>query len=267
MFKRIAVAATAIAAVGLLGAGTAAQAQAAGSAAAARPVPHAAVVNLHHVYQRALHHVRKGKISGIVYPLGKQPRAVARHATCTEPNCPLTYGGGPVQHSPHVYLLLWGPKWQTCSPTCGADYDYLSSLYHGLGVTAQDSWSTVTSQYGDGSGHPAFSGTVFVNAYQDASAPPNPVIQDALAAEADSLISTAGITDLADAQVVVAAQPGTCFSDGFAGNCGAPDNSGIYCAWHSYTSSNLPLYQPALPARRGHIVRQELRQRRVGRHL
>ena len=235
MLKRIAVAATAIAAVGLLGTGTAAQAQAAGPASAARPVPHAAVVNLHHAYQRALHHVRKGKISGIVYPLGKQPRAVARHATCTEPNCSLKYGGGPVQHSPHVYLLLWGPNWST-DPNQAASAAYLETFYGGLGVQPQDSWSTITTQYADGTGAPSFSGSVYEGAFQDTSAPPRGVTQTQLAAEADAFTTAQGITDKADAQIVVATQSGTC-PQGFysAGTCG---NTSGYCAWHS--SSNEP---------------------------
>jgi serine protease len=235
MFKRIAVAAAAIAAVGLLGTGTAAEAQAAGPASAAKPVHHATVVNLHHAYQRALHHVRKGKISGIVYPLGKRPKAVARHAACTEPNCPLTYGGGPVQHSPHVYLLLWGPNWST-DPNQEASAAYLEGFYGGLGVQPQDSWSTITTQYADGTGAPSFTGSVYEGAFKDNTTPPTGVTQTRLAAEADAFASQQGITDLTDAQIVVATQSGTC-PQGFysPATCG---NSSGYCAWHS--SSNEP---------------------------
>jgi hypothetical protein len=240
MLKRIAVAATAIAAVGLLGTGTAAEAQAAGPGSAARPVPHAAVVNIHHAYQRALSHVRKGKISGIVYPLGKQPRATARVATCTEPNCPLKYGGGPVQHSPHVYLLLWGPNWST-DPNQAASAAYLETFYGGLGVQPQDSWSTITTQYADGTGAPSFSGSVYEGAFQDTTAPPRGVTQTQLAAEADAFTSAQGITDKADAQIVVATQSGTC-PQGFYSPGTCATNSG-YCAWHSSSSepyTNLP---------------------------
>ena len=48
----------------------------------------------------------------MVYARGHRPKAAANTAaTCTEPNCPVTWQGGPEQHTPHVYLLLWGPNW------------------------------------------------------------------------------------------------------------------------------------------------------------
>jgi serine protease len=235
MLKRIAVAASAIAVVGLLGTGAAAQAQTAGPSSAARTAPHATVVHLRQAYQRALGHVRKGKISGIVYPLGRQPRPAARLANCTEPNCPLTYAGGPVQHSPHVYLLLWGPNW-SADPNQAASAAYLENFYAGLGVQPQDGWSTITTQYGDSTGFPAFTGSVYEGAFHDTTTPPAGVTQAQLAAEADAFASTDGITDLNDAQIVVATQSGTC-PQGFysPGTCGTTSG---YCAWHS--SSNEP---------------------------
>ena len=207
------------------------------SAAPGGPPLH--VISLHTAYDRALPHARALAIAGVVPPRGKKMAARAVADACTEPNCDLTYNGGPVQHSPHVYLLLWGPVWTASSPA----YADLYHMYSGLGVTSHDSWSTITSQYGDGSGNPAFASSVFEGAWQDTSVPAGPVTPNDLGAEADGLASELGITDLADAQIVVASQPGTCFSDGFAGNCGSPDASGSYCAWHSYSNepfTNLP---------------------------
>jgi hypothetical protein len=150
-----------------------------------------------------------------------------------------------------VYLLVWGPWWKTSASS--APYDYLVNFYKGLGVSPDDTWSTITSQYGDSTGAPTFGGSVFAGGFADASTPPDPVTPDALAAEAASFATTQGITDLTDAQIVVATQTGTCFSDGFAGNCGSPDENGSYCAWHDYAAdydlnpdvpfTNLP-YQP-----------------------
>jgi hypothetical protein len=141
-----------------------------------------------------------------------------------------------VQASPHVYLLLWGPGWPTSSPA----YSDLYYLYAGLGVSPDDTWSAISSQYG-----PAFTGTVFEGAWQDTTVPPDPVTEADLAAEADGFATSIGITDLADAQIVIASQSGTCFSDGFIGSCGVPDAThGLYCAWHSYSGTvsytNLP---------------------------
>ena len=203
---------------------------------ASAPPPH--VISLHGAYQAARAHATARRVAGVVPPRGR--RVSAGHAraadSCAEPDCDLTYGGGPVQHSPHVYLLLWGPDW-TSSSTAYVDLYY---LYAGLGVTSHDTWSTITSQYGDGSGHPGFGGSVFEGPWQDASPPPDPVTPDDLAAEADALASQLGLSDRADAQIVVASQPGTCFSDGFAGNCGKISASGSYCGWHSISSAGLP---------------------------
>jgi len=223
-----------------------------GPSSATPPAPR--VVNLHAAFVNAARHATAGKIAGIVPPSNKRANRLKASAasvasSCAEPNCDVSYQGGSVQHTPHVYLLLWGPGWQACSPTCGADYAYLYYLYDGLGASPQDTWSTITSQYGDTSGYPTFGNSVFMGAYQDSSAPPAAVTQDDLAAEADSLMSVVG-ADLTDAQVVVASQTGTCFSDngGFAGNCGTPDSNGFYCAWHTDTNSGLPFtnlpYQP-----------------------
>src|SRR6195952_6032639 len=56
---------------------------------------------------------------------------------CSEPACPLVYHGGPVQHTPKVYLLLWGPNWASG----GGDTLYLRNFLAALGVRPTDSWS------------------------------------------------------------------------------------------------------------------------------
>lgn len=199
------------------------------------------IVNLHGAYERARPHVRLGRIriAGVVPPPGRRVRTRRLASGCTEPNCPPPYGGGPVQHAPSVYLLLWGPNW----PTTSGAYAQLYNLYKGLGVTSRDTWSTVTSQYRDGSGSPAFSGSVFAGVFHDTNPPPASVTPGDLAAEADGFATTEKIANPADAQVVVASQPGTCFSDGFVGSCGVGNPNGTYCAWHSISNepfTNLP---------------------------
>ncbi len=194
--------------------------------------PNVQVINLHAAYLAHLGHTKPGKISGITYPRGKGPKvAPRRKATCTEPNCPMSYNGGHVQHSPHVYLLLWGPAWSSDSSQA-ASASYLEKFFKGLGTQPADNWSTTTDQYNDGSGHPSFSRTVYKGVFHDTSTPPFGVDQTQLAAEADAFASAHKIKDLTDAQIVIATQSGTC-PQGFA--CGG---SGSYCAWHS--SSNEP---------------------------
>ncbi len=149
MIKRI-FAVAAAASVSLLGATAAATAQAAPHA---RPTGHlhgVRVINLHRAFEARLAHVKPGKISGIVYARGHKPRRAANTAaTCTEPACPVTWHGGPVQHTPHVYLLLWGPNWGT-DPNQVASAAYLKNFFSGLGNgQAADNWSTITSQYAD----------------------------------------------------------------------------------------------------------------------
>jgi Ricin-type beta-trefoil lectin domain/Putative Ig domain len=197
--------------------------------------PRAQVINLHGAYEARLGHTKPGVISGTTYARGRQPRAAATASSCTEPACPVVYNGGSVQHNPHVYLLLWGPDWSS-DPSQAATATYLQSFYSGLGVQPQDNWSTITSQYGDGTGYPRFNGSVYKGAYHDTSTPPTGVDKSQLAAEADAFTSAQGITDLTDAQIVVATQSGTCPQGFYAPSCDG--GTGNYCSWHS--SSNEP---------------------------
>ena len=239
MLKR-ALAGTAVAAVTLMSAATAAQAQAVSPAQAAKPLPHTAVINLHHAYLAHLGHTKAAKIAGVMYARGRKPKGAKPAAGCSEPNCPLTYNGGSVQHSPHLYLLLWGPHWSSDSSQA-ASAAYMESFYAGLGTEPKDSWSTITSLYGDSSGYPTFTGSVYQGAFQDTSTPPAGVGQSQPAAEADAFASSDGITDLANAQIVVATQSGTCPQGFYSPNCNG--GSGNYCAWHSNSNepyTNLP---------------------------
>jgi len=197
-------------------------------------------VSLHAQFAQFAGHVTVGPETGIVPPLDRkagpsawQTSAAPDPDNCLEPNCDVTYNNGPVQHSPKVYVVFWGPTWQTNAGE-EASANYLLSFYQGLG-TNSDNWSRITSQYGDGTGAPAFTGSVFVASYVDTSAPPAEVTEDDVAAEGEAAASHFGITDLADDQVVVASQSGTCFSDGFAGSSCQPV-AAKYCAWHAATA-------------------------------
>ena len=232
MFKRI-FAAAAAAAVSLLGvtAGTIAQAQPVGHLLGGR------VINLHRAYEARLGHVKPGKISGIVYARGaKTTRAANAAASCTEPACPMTWQGGQVQHTPHVYLVFWGPNWQTDSGQ-EASATYLENFFSGLGNNqVDDTWSAITSPYADSTGFPGFSGLVYEGATFDTSTPPSNTSVDEIGAEADKYARMLGVTDLADAQFVVATQSGTC-PQGFVGS-GCTGGTRNNCGYHS--SSNEP---------------------------
>jgi serine protease len=245
MIKRIVIGAVAAALCVTCGAG-AAQAQ-----AAAPPAPHTGLagvpqVNLHRAFEAQLPHVKLGKIAGIVYPRGHTPRPAAHakaHAACTEPNCPVTWNLGPVQHTPQVYLIFWGPNWQT-DPNQEASANYLISFFKGLGQQPDDSWSAVTSQYNDPQGFPAETGSVYMGAWNDTSAPPTGVSQSGLASEANtwgSFLSSHGFTIGNNSQIIIATQSGTCPQGYSASIC--PTSSSPYCAYHSFSNEpwiNLP---------------------------
>jgi hypothetical protein len=193
------------------------------------------VINLHKAYEARLGHTTQSQPAGIAYAVGQGPGpSLGRGGNgCAEPYCPVYYQGGAVQHTPHVYLLLWGPNWST-DPSQKATANYLETFYSGLGGS-QDHWSPITSQYGDSTGHPTFPGSVYVNAYNDTNIPPQGATESQIAAEADAFTATQGITDLNDAQIVVATQSGTCPAGFVASSCPDP---GDECSYHA--SSNEP---------------------------
>jgi Ricin-type beta-trefoil lectin domain/Putative Ig domain len=204
------------------------------TATSGRHLPHAQIVHLHKAYSRDLQHVKLHK-KVILPPIGAHLPRVASKRACTEPDhCNLVYHGGQVEHSVKLYLLLWGPNWES-DPSQSASASYLRSFYSGLGVQPEDTWSTITDQYGDGTGRPSFNGSVFAGTFEDTSTPPSGATQAQLAAESDAFDSAEGIAPgSTNVQVVVATQSGTCPS-GFA--CGG---SGSYCAWHSDDDNSVP---------------------------
>jgi len=179
------------------------------------------------------------------------PASSAAPATCTEPDCNVVYNGGPVQHTPHVYIIFWGPNWTTDTAT----KNYLTSFFTGLGNTSGgDTWSTTVDQYTDGTGHPAFGTSLLAGSWVDTSAPEALVTLADLGTEALKGITEFGITDVSDANVVVASQSGTCFAPPdssdpaftFAGNCGTPPGptSQGYCGFHSDVLDGSSAYLP-----------------------
>jgi len=180
---------------------------------------------------------------------GTNRAAVA--ATCPsadEPNCNVPYGGGPVEHTPHVYIVFWGTKWGNSAYT--AAKNYMTGFFTDLGKS-NDYWSTTVEQYGDKTGHPTFGKSLLVSTYWDDHNPEANVSDANLGTEAADAVGWLKITDTTDANIVIAAQQGTCFTApsgdlNFAGNCGTPQSAGGYCAFHDWdtNSSNSSLYLP-----------------------
>lgn len=229
-------------------AGTAATAEATTSQRGhASVVVHVLPTTFHQSYGKELNGVSSAQANapkGYSFARGVHPASSAPKIgeSCAESNCPMPYNGGSVQHTPHVYLLFWGPNWVT-NPTQDAALSYTINFFHGLGDTTNDVWSPIMNQYYDGSGNVGFPASVLVGAYQDTSSPPYNTSQLQFAAETNGFVSLEGITDTTDASVIIVTQPGTC-PNGFApAGCPGAHN---YCAWHSWANApytNLP-YQP-----------------------
>jgi serine protease len=203
--------------------------------------------------------VATGAVSGVVPARGtslKKNAALApassgtSHAAtaapcATEPDCNMPYLNGPVQHTPHVYLVLWGPKWGTS--TYAAAKNYLTSFFTDLGQSG-DYWSTTVQQYSDKTGHATFGRSLLAGTYWDNHTPEKNVSNDNLATEAAYAAQWLKITDPNDADVVIAAQQGTCFlapsgTITFAGNpgtCAQPSPTSGYCAFHDWDISSNP---------------------------
>ncbi len=174
----------------------------------------------------------------------------------------MSYWGGHVQTAPKVYIVFWGwgdpgafPATQTCSPetltegsisaTLQCDPDgagqHMADFVNQLGGTQ---WAGVQSQYyqTDSSGAKQFItnptdqlAAIWVDdndgasalAHTSSSNPPGSTnTYTDLAAEAAKAIAHFGITDLSNANIVVAQPPN--FSDPNALSSG-------YCAFHDYT--------------------------------
>jgi hypothetical protein len=136
----------------------------------------------------------------------------------------LSYGGGPVEHTPRVYLVFWGSQWNSDS---NGVQSYLQNYFGGLG-TSSDNWSTIMTQYPDGQGAPSFGSSVLGGTWVDnASAAPSNAAASDIANEANAGAAHFGVSG-PDADVFVVSPSGTS-PDGFP-------NSG-FCAWHDWSGT------------------------------
>jgi serine protease len=146
------------------------------------------------------------------------PHARALHSMVTSSNN-LNYGGGPVQHTPKIYLIFWG--WQSSSDTT-ADPDgmanYLINYFTALGGSQL---GTVQTQYYDNSGsitnpHPEYAGV-----WYDSTKPPTTYTDSNIQSEASKAVSHFGYS--ADANYFVVT-PHNYTTSGFGSQ---------WCAYHN----------------------------------
>lgn len=143
----------------------------------------------------------------------------------------LVYHGGPIQDSPHVYLVFWGKQWTSDKNGVQA---YLTNFFSGLGRTG-DNWSRVASQYTGRGKHPTFTGSVLKGTFVDSAAnAPTNMSASAIANEARKGASHFGVSGV-NVNIIVVSPHGT-HPDGFP-------NAG-FCAYHDATGglpyTNMP---------------------------
>jgi hypothetical protein len=163
----------------------------------------------------------------------------------------MAYFGGPVQTAPKIYLVFWG--WgqagafdHTTAGMPANDPDgaaaRMTAFVHALGGTA---WAGSQTQYyevgaGGAQSHITNPADQFGGVwYDDANTIHNNVSGQELAQEAARAAGHFGVTDLKNAQFVIA-QPQRYNEAGFNSGAG-------YCAWHDYTqASSYPGVTPGI---------------------
>jgi hypothetical protein len=161
----------------------------------------------------------------------------------------LTWHGGPIEHTPNVWLIFWGPNWNSDSEAVAAR-DVVINEFADLGHTR---YENILSQYYDAAGSVAKSLTS--NVFTDSSVPPSetthcggaPAVDDSsLQAEVNALISLRGLphndgntTYLVFTEELFLSYPplrGTFEIWDPTYGCSAP-GSGNYCGYHSFDTT------------------------------
>jgi serine protease len=137
----------------------------------------------------------------------------------------LNYGGGPVQHSPKIYLIFWG--WSSSSDTTHDPDGMASYLVNYVSALGGSNLGNVQTQYYDNSGsitnpHPEYAGVW----YDSSSQPPNPYAESDIQSEANKAIAHFGYS--ADANYFVVTPHGVTTS-GFGSQ---------WCAFHNSMSGS-----------------------------
>ncbi|MFY9615838.1 MAG: hypothetical protein WAT58_10620 [Candidatus Dormiibacterota bacterium] len=147
---------------------------------------------------------------------------------------PMTYGGGPIQRSPKVFVVFWG--WHGNDPAGVANY--LKSFLGGVGGSG---WANIQTQYsGTGQGFITNPGGQLAGTWNDDTSGPGVVTTDGeIAAEGVKAAQHFGYS--ADADYFVATPTGT-------GTAGFKTS---YCAYHGAVASGMgPVaftYLPYIP--------------------
>jgi hypothetical protein len=148
--------------------------------------------------------------------------AAAIGPSCFDTPCdpPLVYGGYQVQRHPRVFLVFWGPRWNTdISGTIAAQKAVFSKI-------RGSNWSGILTQYyetTDGPGHArVFNDAVLAGTWIDTATPPSSVGPSQVGDESVRAANARGWSTSADTQIIVFTQHGT----------NVPGFNTDFCAWH-----------------------------------
>lgn len=162
-------------------------------------------------------HVVPARGVQVLDELPRGPIALSKGTASAADN--LLWNGGPVQHSPKIYLVFWGSNWTTGD----AEYARLTAFFRGL---SGSSWNRSVTQYYDGSAHISNTASL-AGAWIDTASVPSHPSSTAVGTEAKRAVSHFGFGGTA-ANYVVAIEKGH-------------DPSGFrtqWCAWHSSETSS-----------------------------
>jgi hypothetical protein len=138
----------------------------------------------------------------------------------------LLYHGGPVQVTPHLYVVFWGSSWNS---SAGDPDGVAGDLLNFYGAIGGSKWlATVTQYYQSNGSYVGNPRKLLTGSYVDTSSnPPLSPTNNQLAAEAAAAAAHFGDYSVGASYVV--ALPHGISPGGFAH---------YYCAWHSTTSAN-----------------------------
>lgn len=132
----------------------------------------------------------------------------------------LAWNGGPVQTTPKIYVVFWGPKWTTGD----GEYKALTGFFNAIGGKG---WINIDTQYSGSNGAIANPSSQLAGTWIDPSSVPKRPGSSAVGAEAQKAVQYFGYGGV-NANYIVAIQSGN-------------DPSGFrssWCAWHSSESES-----------------------------
>jgi serine protease len=127
----------------------------------------------------------------------------------------LVWNGGPVQTVPKIYIVFWGPKWNTSD----GEYKALTGFFNAMGGKG---WINIDTQYSGSNGNITNPSSQLAGTWIDTSAPASRPTSSQVGAEAEKAVQHFGYGGV-NANYFVAIQSGN-DPGGFKSN---------WCAWHS----------------------------------